>query len=325
MNGITSETTLAEAERILGLGGERHALMDLRPSTWERVKDQPIGGLDGRHPAGTTARSLRLIEGLEGEGRLVVHDLWTADEVREDPERAGSKALFLPGDPTAPLVVVCDGGGYQSVCTALEALPFAARLHGAGYNVLVLTYRVRHEAMGARPVEDLAHAVSWARKEMPGKEFQYAMAGFSAGAHLVAELCTTNHGWRIWDLPRPDAAILCYPLLDLRTILPKRGEHVADGIISALLDPADLEGSAEDVSPVLHADATWPPTFLWQCADDDVVPIENLLGMRARLEELGVPVSSTVFPRGRHGLSGEHAATSERWPELAMAFLRMYL
>lgn len=325
MSSITDKTTLEQAEQILGLGGERHFLMDVRPSTWDKVRDVPVGALDGRHPAGTTAASLRRVKELMDAGKATAQNLWTADEVLDDPERAESKTLLLAGAPDAPLVVVCDGGGYQSVCTALEALPLAVRLNTEGYNVLVLTYRVRHGAMGPRPVDDLAHAVTRARDKMPGKKFHYAVAGFSAGAHLVAELCSTNHGWRTRGLPRPDAALLCYPLLDLRTILPKRGEHVADGIISALLDPANPEESACDLSPTLHADATWPPTFLWQCANDGVVPVENLLGMRARLEQLGVPVTSAVFPCGGHGLEKEHDATSEAWPELALAFLRMYL
>ena len=55
-----------------------------------------------------------------------------------------------------------------------------------------------------------------------------------------------------------------------------------------------------------------PPTFLWHCADDGCVPVENTLFYMQALSKNKIPFECHIYPSGGHGLSlADH--TTQTW------------
>lgn len=91
-------------------------------------------------------------------------------------------------------MILCSGGGYNSVCNVMEGFPAAKQFHKLGITAFVLNYRVADKDLFPAPLEDLAQAYRYI--EAHAQAFQvdmedYAVCGFSAGGHLAAE-------WGTW-------------------------------------------------------------------------------------------------------------------------------
>lgn len=215
-----------------------------------------------------------------------------------------SPELTDPRCRRRPAVVVCPGGGYVML-SGREKDPTAGEFFNMGAQVLVLEYSLEDRASHKRPLEELARAVLLAREQAdawridPGK---VAVIGFSAGGHLAASLGVH------WDDPeiarrigvadaallRPDAMILCYPVITAQPGLRHDGsiETVSAG------GPDLRYWSLEtQVKP------STPPAFIWHTMEDTVVPVENSLGFVAALHKAGVSCESHFFPHGDHGRS----------------------
>ncbi|MBC8010025.1 MAG: prolyl oligopeptidase family serine peptidase, partial [Burkholderiales bacterium] len=134
--------------------------------------------------------------------------------------------------------------------------------------------------------------------------------GSSAGGHLAASLATlhahpdaadTLGDHATAESARPDAALLCYPVITLQTA------HTHLGSRENLLGPAPSSALTDLLSTERQVTADHPPTFLWHTTDDDVVDVENPLLYAAALRRARVAFALHVFARGSHGLGLGHA------------------
>ena len=97
--------------------------------------------------------------------------------------------------------------------------------------------------------------------------------GFSAGGHLA---CTLGTLWMEPPLAlsagdascRPDAQVLCYPVISLGEFTHAGSRDKLTGGDPALIESLSLE---KRVSPGVT------PTFLWHTYGDGAVPVENSL------------------------------------------------
>ena len=220
-------------------------------------------------------------------------------------------------------VVVFPGGGYEGLAEH-EAGPVAQWLNGFGLSAFVLYYRVaphRHPA----PLADAKRAVRFVRHNAERwniRPDQIGVLGFSAGGHLAATLGTHfDAGAAAAEDPveressRPDALILCYPLITLG----KFGHHGGMGNLIGENPPQDLR---ENLCNELQVTPRTPPAFLWHTADDDAVPVENSLLFAGALRRHGVPFELHVFPSGRHGLAlAQEVPQVCQWTGLCRAWL----
>lgn len=211
-----------------------------------------------------------------------------------------------------PCVVVCPGGGYNHL-SPREGEPPALRFFARGYNAFVLRYSVRVEKtsppVGLAPLCELSQTVAHIRENAAGyhiDESQIALLGFSAGGHLCAclgtlfdhEILKNSAGY---GMNRPDAMILCYPVIS-------SGEYAHEGSFDALA--GSDEALRALLSPEKRVTKRTPPAFLWHAADDASVPVENTLQMAAALRKSRAPFECHIFPGGGHGLSLCNAETN---------------
>lgn len=197
-----------------------------------------------------------------------------------------------------PALIICPGGGYYLV-SPREADPPALAFSALGYQVFILTYSILEQAGNYRPLHQLAETVRTVREHSEAWHIdpdKIAVMGFSAGGHLAASLGS------LWDdaelalspASRPDALLLCYPVISLFAHTHQATSDNVSGGDEAL---------REKLSVDRHITGRFPPSFLWHTVDDDSVPVENSLLLIQALRREGVPFEAHLFAHGAHGIS----------------------
>lgn len=323
---ITASTTLKEVSALPEFANFSNYVMVCRPETWAKMSGRPIvpPGTEATNPyaAERTVRGIERIRALINSGRQVAFDLWDDQETSADPTRANTKLFFFPGKPGAPFVLVIAGGGYQSVCNSMEGFPAAVELNDLGYNAFVLSYRVRTSSNTERALDDVAQAIAYIDKHREHFDVapDYAVMGFSAGAHLTAEWGTDNLGFSSRKARTPNALFLCYAPIDLHTVETAEDQRFLNTVCSNR-----IHERIDTYCVNKHVWDGYPPTYLWHCKDDNVVPFENYKIMRAALDAVGVENSGHTFDKGGHALLGPHAPEADHWMEMITPSLLEWL
>lgn len=237
---------------------------------------------------------------------------------------------YAAGADRSPAFIVLPGGGYTHHADH-EGEPVARWLNGLGIHAVVVRYQV---GPGCYPgaLHDAREALIELREGGMGMAVdpdRVGVIGFSAGGHVAALLATDTDdltGTERWTYAdRPDAAILAYPLTDLRSSLSGRVPNLREGDAERFLGDA---ASAELISELSIAtritapdegDPT-PPIFVWTTSDDDTVPALHSLELMTSLAVAGVPYEGHIFRTGEHGLGlgsgqsvGQWTTLAERW------------
>lgn len=200
-------------------------------------------------------------------------------------------------------VVVFAGGGYGHRAEH-EGPVMAQWLNSIGVTAFVVDYRVapyKHPAM----ICDAQRAVRYARsraKAMGFDENKIAVMGFSAGGHLAGSV-SVHYDKEFYEptdeidslSARPDASILCYPVIDMF-------EYRHDGTRTNLLGSPSTYEMKEFMALYEQVTEDTPQAFLWHTAADQAVPVENTLLYADALAKVCVPFEVHIYPYGRHGL-----------------------
>lgn len=211
-------------------------------------------------------------------------------------------------------VIVCPGGGY-AMKAPHEGEPIALKLNTFGINACVLDYRV-YPDLHPSPYQDARRAILLAREKAATngtKPDKIGILGFSAGGHLAASAGT------MWDQDacRPDAMVLCYPVITF-----SKAGHI--GSRMNLLGESATPTQVSDLSLENRVDRRTPPAFLWHTSDDEAVPVENTLLMASALALRQVVFACHIYPHGRHGLGlAEDSPDVRGWIGECAAFLTM--
>ena len=241
--------------------------------------------------------------------------LWEAGEYAY-PLALGYRPDMVPylheEDTPRPCILVVPGGGYTNVSPS-EGELVAKRFYEAGFQTFLCSYTTNPlyaQPLMDQPMQDLARAIRLLRSRPEAFRIdpnRIAVCGFSAGAHLCASVCV--HSDEIPDAryggisPRPDAAILSYPVIT-------SGPAAHPGSFQALLgrdifrrEDAEAARLLHYYSVEKHVTRHTPPCFLWQTLEDQTVPVENSLLMASALHRQGVRFAYHLFSQGPHGLS----------------------
>lgn len=192
-----------------------------------------------------------------------------------------------------PAVIVVPGGSY-SRCSKREGEPTAARFYSYGYNAFVLEYSCIDKPFPTALTE-LAEAVKYVRTNSDELccTGEIIVCGFSAGGHLAASLGAYHKTLEGFGNITPEGIILCYPVITSGEFTHKESAR----------NIAPTEELMEKISIEKHITADFPPSFIWHCADDNVVPVENSLMLSGELSRNNVPFELHIFPTGGHGIA----------------------
>ena len=200
-------------------------------------------------------------------------------------------------------VLIFPGGGYNHVSAEKEGSKIAEALNALELNAFVMNYRVAPWPKETI-LSDAVGAVRQARRFIRDRgcgSGKLAVMGFSAGGHLA--LTEAEH-WQ--EVPaggdpvpaRPDALILCYPVVTFRDPYAHRGSRECFLGKEASADD-DLIGKYSAESRI---GPDFPPAFMWHCESDLSVPVENSLMLRDALERAGIDHQAVIYSGGGHGL-----------------------
>lgn len=220
----------------------------------------------------------------------------------EDYGQPVPEMTYYPADDPQGCVIVFPGGAYAWRADH-EGEPIALRYNELGYSSFVVSYRVapyRHPV----PLTDGQRAIRMARHLAPNLGYpadKIIVLGFSAGGHLALS-CAEHyapHPSPVDEIDRlscrPDAAILCYPVVSF-------GEFAHIGTMHNLLGEQPDENMARQLSGELAVRPDMPPVFIWHTSDDAVVPVETSLLLAAAMRRAGHCVEMHIYPHGAHGL-----------------------
>ncbi len=211
---------------------------------------------------------------------------------------------YAPAQANGAAMLLIPGGSYSGIFLP-QGEPYARWLNQHGITVFVLRYRLG--TAGYHYPAQLQDAVQ-AMRYVRGHAAQWKIAanrigvmGFSAGGHLVStlinrpedgEVPAVNGGERV--SPRPDLAILCYPVISMLT-----KPHVAS--CRNLLGPTPSEELLRRASSELQVRAGLPPCFVWHTGEDRMVPVDHSLQFAVALQRHGVPYELHLYQHGDHG------------------------
>ncbi|MEG1394775.1 MAG: prolyl oligopeptidase family serine peptidase, partial [Clostridia bacterium] len=155
------------------------------------------------------------------------------------------------------------------------------------------------------------------------------VCGFSAGGHLAGNISTQYNSPLVLSATngvnvRPDAAILCYPLITFDKEFRHKGSfYCLCGNFNKKLK------RSLSIEKIVTKDT--PPMFIWHTKEDTCVPCQNSIMMAKALENNGIAHKLMLFPHGPHGLSlaSPEAPVDKsfyfddvaQWPNLAKEWL----
>lgn len=219
-------------------------------------------------------------------------------------------------------VIVCPGGAYAGRAEH-EGPVIAKWLNQIGISAFVLDYRVAPYQHPAE-ISDGIRAVRYVRyhaERLGIDPHKIAIMGFSAGGHLAASV-SVHYEKNFYEPTdaidkvdaRPDATILCYPVIDMF-------EYRHDGSRTNLLGQNPAQEEKKLMALQQQITKATPPAFLWHTSSDQAVPVENSLMYAAGLSQCKVPFELHVYPVGEHGLglaselphTAQWSQALERW------------
>ncbi len=324
------------ADKVVNVNYARRAYEAYRPG-----REKPAGGtrnselviIDGaghgfndrqKEMAGTLAREF-LAREVSFTGKRFIHtrppkDLDRIQLFFDSRKKSGfalDRRFVIRDGKKHPFALIIPGGGYFTVCSFIEGVPFAKALNRMGISAFILYYRVGEEAAFPAPMDDAARAVSVILENAGafGVETEnYSVWGSSAGGHLAAAFGTEHLGYRRYGLPKPGSIVLAYPVITMDRALTHMGTR--DNLLGV-----DASEKMERLTSIeRHVTESYPRTYVW-CGDvDATVPACNTRLMADALRSAGVPYECEIFRGVDHGVGPGTGTVAEGWIRRAAGF-----
>jgi acetyl esterase/lipase len=220
------------------------------------------------------------------------------------PKDIPTLTAYVPVVANGAAMLLIPGGSYSIIYEG-QAEPFALWLSQHGITTFVLRYRLG--SAGYRYPAQLQDAVQAMRQIRSNRAKwkidanRVGVMGFSAGGHLVSTLLTHPEDGDVLSdnepnrlSPRPDLAILCYPVISMTN---KPHEMTRRNLIGNS-PSAEL---LRRLSSELQVPDGLPPCFVWHTIEDKMVPVEHSLLFATALQARRVPYELHLYQRGDHG------------------------
>ena len=207
-----------------------------------------------------------------------LYPVYSSAECKDDKKKKHVNVICFPAvkpEKDKPFIILCAGGAYMNVCSAVEGYPVAAKLNELGYTAFVLTYRVNESGIFPKPLDDLATALKYIQRNAEKFKIDpahYIVSGFSAGGNLTALWGTDNHGYASYGLPKPAAMFPIYPAVNSE-LFPEG--KLTDKFMEIMLGKTYSKEKEQEYRVDLHMSNKYPPCYIVCCKDDATVPYSN--------------------------------------------------
>lgn len=249
----------------------------------------------------------RAILRLRQERKEQMSNLWSTEIPYYNSEIDFTPGITSYKAESKGAVIVFPGGGY-AMKAEHEGKIIGEWFQSIGITAFVVDYRVapyKHPAQ----ISDAMRAVKYVRYHAASygiDKNKIAVMGFSAGGHLAGSV-SVHYNKNMYNPTdeidkescRPDASILCYPVIDMF-------EYRHDGSRQNLIGQKALYSDKELMSLYKHVTEDTPQAFLWHTSSDQSVPVENSLLYADALSKVNVPYEMHIYPMGHHGLGLAH-------------------
>lgn len=230
----------------------------------------------------------------------------------EKQDRTMHLDLYLPKSAGPhPTLLTVHGGGWISG-SKQSFRDIAVMLAARGYAVANIEYRLAEAAKFPGAVLDVAAAVRWLRSnaEKYGIDPDHIGAvGGSAGGHLVGMVATTAHSKKYHDHNSADqsselqAAVLMGSGVDqVARVKESKSGSIANCVIFFGDEYHDNPDIYAEASPITHVSKDTPPLLFLDGGLDN--PGKRYIGMRKKLDALGVTNQLVVIDGAKHGQWG---------------------
>ena len=264
----------------------------------------------------------RLLEAAE-EGSFL-YPLYTEEEIQAEPKKAEACFMLFPSmdseADTRPFLVCVPGGGNVQIWNMTEGFPIANHFNQLGYHVIILNYRYGGEKLYPAPLEDMAQllrVIEERKDELHLNAGHYFTAGFSAGGYLVNSWSTTNHGYKVYGLPKPVMNISVYGFVSWKGV---RDDWDVDFFGITTHGLTIKEAAKTDWNVEEHLDG-FPPAFILHGDDDHSCDCINSYILADALKEAGIPYMLEIGKGMDHGFGEALFSPLRGWPERAVNFL----
>jgi acetyl esterase/lipase len=238
--------------------------------------------------------------------------------------------IYLPaGEGPFPGVLVVHGGAWR-MGTRGQLSGVAQMLAKNGFAAVAISYRLAPQYKFPAQIEDCKAAVRWMRSNAARLKIdpeRIGGFGYSAGAHLVSLLGTTDENDGLEGLTglyattppntRLQAVVAGGAPCDLRPI-PDDEEGLSFFLGGS---PATCRDQYRLASPAAFITPDDPPMFFFHGETDQLVPLASPEHMRAALERVGVEAQLYIVPKLGHTAAAMDRGAIER----AIVFLSDHL
>ena len=200
---------------------------------------------------------------------------------------------YLPDNPNGVTILMCPGGGYQTLALEEEGTAMADWFNEQGITYVVLKYRLPHDRVNY-PKADAQHAMLRIRasaKEWNIDPEKVGIMGASAGGHLASSVATFPDNENM----RPNFQVLLYPVITMDS--KYTGKMTRRNLLGAYPTPLQVERYSTD----RRVDARTPQCFIALSADDSRVSPENAWLYFTALRKFNIPATLHIYPNGGHG------------------------
>jgi len=209
---------------------------------------------------------------------------------------------YLPAKASGAAMLLIPGGSYSGIYEG-QAEPFALWLNQQGLTIFVLRYRLGSAGYHyPAQLQDVVEAMLQIRGNAAKWKIdphRVGVMGFSAGGHLASTLINRPEDGMIPSSnrsisPRPNLAILCYPVISMIT-----KPHATSR--KMLIGETPDEKLVHRTSSELQVKSGLPPVFLWHTMEDKMVPVEHAQLYAAALHQNNVTHELHLYQHGDHG------------------------
>ena len=320
---ITPETTMGEIRSdpdIVASGVFTYSkFRDIPELQTYYYNKQTLQEFVGTQNAVQVAAGLNLVAENVEAGRQVTYKLYSAEEVAADASKEIVELYYFPAKtPNAKYALVLSGNISTRTAELKECISTAYELHEKGYAVFALRYRVFQNASDNAPLDDIGRAVQFITEHAKVFDVQtenYAMIGYSSGGHLLGLFAGKELGYRNYNVPRPGALLLAYPINNFNEVRP---------LYKLVMDPTVSETRYYQYTISGSVDADYPPVYFWYGKNDNTLKLLGYSKQGPALEKAltanGVPHQGNVYQNAAHGIGLGYGTDAEGWLDEAVAF-----